>query len=131
MAEELGQAAAPATYEYAAIRADRDLESLYRDTYVNFGWTVEGYGQALPSTGTVNLKLKRPRHLKNRPEVVQLQRKAEQALAEIAALEKSKTTSAFATSVGSASSAAPSWRGRCSRSRRDAGACRSPWEGSA
>jgi hypothetical protein len=43
---------------------------------------VEGYGQALPSTGAVNLKLKRPRHLKNRPEVVQLQRKAEQALAE-------------------------------------------------
>jgi DNA-binding CsgD family transcriptional regulator len=46
---------------------------------------VEGYGQALPSTGAVNLKLKRPRHLKNRPEVVQLQRKAEQVLAEIAA----------------------------------------------
>jgi hypothetical protein len=82
MAEERGPAAAPATYEYATIRAERDLESLYRDTYVSFGWTVEGYGQALPSTGAVNLKLKRPRHLKNRPEVVQLQRKAEQALAE-------------------------------------------------
>jgi DNA-binding CsgD family transcriptional regulator len=85
MAEERDPAAAPATYEYATIRAERDLESLYRDTYVSFGWTVEGYGQALPSTGAVNLKLKRPRHLKNRPEVVQLQRKAEQVLAEIAA----------------------------------------------
>lgn len=91
--------ASTVTYEYATIRAERDLESLYRDTYASFGWTVDGYGTALPSTGTVTLKLKRPRRIKNRPPVVELQRKAEQALAEIAALEKSKGTSAFATAM--------------------------------
>lgn len=92
-------AAAPVTYEYTAIRAERDLESLYRDTYASFGWSIEGYGPALPNTGYVNLKLKRPRHLKNRPQVVELQRKAEHALTEIARLEKTKTTSAFASSM--------------------------------
>lgn len=89
----------PVTYEYATVRAERDLESLYRDTYRGFGWSVEGYGAALPSTTSVSLKLKRPRHIKNRPQVVEMQRKAEHALTEIAALEKSKGTAAFATSM--------------------------------
>ncbi len=100
MTEALTPAAAtPVTYEYASIRAERDLEPLYRDTYAGFGWSIEGYGPALPSTAFVTLKLKRPRHLRNRPQVVELQRKAEHALAEIARLEKTKTTSAFATSM--------------------------------
>ncbi len=87
------------TYEYTTIRAMRDLESLYQDTYRNFGWIVDGYGSSLPNTGAVILKLKRPRRIKNRPQVVELQRKAERALTEIAALEKSKGTAAFAKSV--------------------------------
>ncbi len=87
------------TYEYATVRAERDLESLYRDTYAGFGWTIEGYGPAVPGAGAVTLKLKRVRHLKNRPQVVALQRKAEGALAEIVRLEKTKTTAAFAVSM--------------------------------
>lgn len=89
----------PATYEYTTVRTVRDLESLYRDTYRNFGWIVDGYGSSLPNANTVALKFKRPRRIKNRPQVVELQRKAERALIEIAALEKSKGTSAFAVSV--------------------------------
>ena len=91
--------AEPVTYEYATVRAERDLESLYRDTYASFGWIVEGYGATVPNVNAVTLKLKRPRRIRNRPQVVELQRKAEHALAEITALEKSKSTSAFVTAL--------------------------------
>lgn len=88
------------TYEYSTVRVDRDFESLYRDTYRSFGWIVEGYGATLPKVNTVTLKIKRPRRIKNRPQVVELQRQAEHALADIVSLEKSKRTAAVGTSLG-------------------------------
>ncbi|MBU4337260.1 MAG: hypothetical protein KJ548_11875 [Actinobacteria bacterium] len=87
-------------YEYTTVRVARDLESLYRDTYSNFGWIVEGYGNLVPSSTAVSLKLKRDRHIKNRPQVVGLQRKAENALREIGTLERAKTSTAIATAIG-------------------------------
>lgn len=98
-AHTAGTAGGSVMYEYTTVRVDRELESLYRDTYANFGWVVEGYGSMLPSASTVLLRLKRPRHIKNRPQVVELQRKAERALAEITGLEHSKGTAAIATSL--------------------------------
>ncbi len=95
----MAEVAAPVTYEYTTVRVERDLESLYRDTYAGFGWVVDGYGSSVPNVNAVVLKLKRPRRIKNRPQVVELQRKAEQALTQITALEKSKDTSAFVTAI--------------------------------
>ena len=87
------------TYEYATVRAERDRESLYQDTYRSLGWTIEGSSLSPANPATVTLKLKRPRRITNRPQVVELQRKAERALSEIASLEKSKSTSALATAL--------------------------------
>jgi F0F1-type ATP synthase assembly protein I len=86
-------------YEYTTIRVERDLEPLYKDAYANFGWIVEGYGPSLPNVSTVTLKLKRDRRIKNRPMVLELQRKCENALRSITSLEKAKTTTAMAWSL--------------------------------
>jgi hypothetical protein len=86
-------------YEYTTIRVDRELEPLYKDAYRNFGWIVEGYGASLPSATAVTLKLKRDRRIKNRPMVLELQRNCENALTAIAHMERSKTTTAMATSL--------------------------------
>lgn len=96
-------------YEYASVRAPRDLESLYQDTYRGFGWTVESTELAdpirpLPLTPaiqptTITLKLKRDRNIRNRQMVQTLQRKAEVSLSTIARLEKSKTSRAIALAV--------------------------------
>lgn len=86
-------------YEYLTVRADRERASLYKDTFANFGWAVEGYGAAMPSTTSVAIKLKRDRRIKNRPLVQELQRKAEAALSTIGSLERSKAATATAASV--------------------------------
>ncbi|MFT4122347.1 MAG: hypothetical protein QM635_00785 [Microbacteriaceae bacterium] len=96
-------------YEYASVRAPRALESLYRDTYRGFGWTVESTELAdpirpLPLTPavqptTITLRLKRDRNIRNRQMVQTLQRKAEGSLSTIARLERSKTTRAIVLAV--------------------------------
>ncbi|MGC4154535.1 MAG: hypothetical protein QM628_15860 [Propionicimonas sp.] len=78
--------------EYLTLQVDRELEPLYKDTYRNFGWTVEGYGAGMPKPATVTIKLKRDRRLPNRQAVLEQQRIAEHALATIAGLEQSKQT---------------------------------------
>lgn len=96
-------------YEYATVRAPRDLESLYRDTYHGFGWIVESAEpahpvRALPLTPAIvpnhlTLKLKRDRDLRNRELVQTLQRKAENSLTTIAGLERSKSIRAVTLAV--------------------------------
>jgi hypothetical protein len=53
----------------------------------------------------VTLELKRDRRIRNRPVVAELQRTAEEALASIERLERSKTATAVAYSVGLAGAA--------------------------
>ncbi|WP_028709043.1 hypothetical protein [Propionicicella superfundia] len=86
-------------YEYLTVQADRQLELLYKDTYRNFGWTVEGYGVGVPNVSTVTLKLKRDRRIPNRTAVLELQRTAEHALATIARLERSTSTAPMAAAI--------------------------------
>ena len=95
-----GSATGSFACEYTTIRVDRDLEPLYKDAYSNFGWIVEGYGPSLPNVTMITLKLKRDRRIKNRPMVLELQRKCENALTSITSLEKAKTTTAMAWSLG-------------------------------
>lgn len=83
-------------YEYATVRVGRDKESLYRDVYASFGWTIEGYLSARGPGNSVTLKMKRDRRIKNRAVVTELQRKAEEALASLENLERSRTTTATA-----------------------------------
>lgn len=86
-------------YEYTTVRATRELEPLYKDAYGNFGWIIEDIGVTVPGANTVALKLKRDRRLKNRPMILELQRKCENALTSIASMERSKSASALATAL--------------------------------
>lgn len=81
-------------YEYTTVRAGRELEGLYKDSYRNFGWIIEGYGTNPTNVRTVTLKFKRDRSIKNRPVVLELQRKCENALTAITQMEHAKGTAA-------------------------------------
>jgi hypothetical protein len=81
-------------YEYATVPVKRSMESMYRDAYQAFGWTLEGHVPVVSPTGAVVLKFKRDRRIKNRPVVSELQRKCEDALTSIENLERSKTSTA-------------------------------------
>ncbi|ADJ48949.1 hypothetical protein AMES_7123 [Amycolatopsis mediterranei S699] len=92
------------SYEYTTIRVERDKERLHREVHESFGWILDG---RVPAGETVTLELKRDRRIRNRPVVAELQRTAEEALASIGRLERSKTAiaSAVAYSVGLAGAA--------------------------
>ena len=76
-------------YEYKELTASGERASFYLDCYQNFGWT--------PDERTGNRKdklvLKRNRKIVNKVELTRLQRHFEACMDEIAALERSKTTS--------------------------------------
>ncbi|MFT4110895.1 hypothetical protein [Propionicimonas sp.] len=86
-------------YEYLTIQVDRELEPLYKDTYRNLGYVIEGYAAGIPNPATVALKLKRDRRINNRAAVLEQQRSAEQALATIASLEHSTQTAPLAAAL--------------------------------
>lgn len=91
-------------YEYLTVQAGRDLEPLYKDTYRSFGWLIETTAASVPiggrpSPGTVTIKLKRNRRMRNRALINELQRKAETALQTIGDLEASSATAALATAL--------------------------------
>lgn len=78
------------TYEYQTVPVDRAKESLYSDVYRGFGWAPDGQ---VPTSrpGAVQLKFKRDRRIAGRSVLAELQRRAENALRSIDALERSKT----------------------------------------
>lgn len=57
-------------------------------------WTGEGVGEAVGKVDSVVMKFKRDRKIRNKSELVRLQRQFEACSAEIISLEKSKVTKA-------------------------------------
>jgi hypothetical protein len=86
-------------YEYLTLQVPRSLEPVYKDSFHNFGWTFEDYSPNLGKVGSTNLKFKRNRRIKNRPVVMELQRKCQTALETIDRLERSRGVSAFVTAM--------------------------------
>jgi len=85
-------------YEYTTVRPSREMEPLYRNAYRAFGWIVVDDDRS-PRGPSVTLQLMRDRHIKNRPMILELQHKAENALAAITRLERSKTTLANGAAI--------------------------------
>lgn len=84
-------------YEYHSVTADSGMESVYTDGYENFGWIRE---DARPARGgTVHMKFKRDRKIRNKAELTRLQRQFEACTAEITALEKSRNSRAMAAAL--------------------------------
>ena len=87
-------------FEYMEVSAKRSMESMYADSYGNFGWEFEGSSLQENTSDSVTMKFKRDRKLRNKAELTRLQRQFE-------ALERSKTTAASiaAFSIGLVGSA--------------------------
>lgn len=94
-------------YEYTTVKVDRDMETLYKDAYGNYGWAVDGYGSSTPGAPGVTLKFKRDRRIENRAMVLELQRKSDAALQSISDMERQKSVvpTVAAVSVGVVGSA--------------------------
>lgn len=88
-------------FEYMEVPAKRSMESLYVDSYRNFGWEYEGTSEQ-ENSNHVTVKFKRDRKIRNKAELSRLQRQFENCAHEIEALERSRTTTATiaAFSVG-------------------------------
>ncbi len=81
-------------YEYKDVTVKRNLESVYADGYTNFGWTLEGTSVPIQSIGSVTMKFKRDRKIRNKAELSRLQRQFDACVAEIENLEFSKVVGA-------------------------------------
>lgn len=77
-----------ATYEYSTVRIECDVESLYRDAYRSFGWTLEDTKDGSPETGIVTIRMRRDPRMKNRSIIVELQRRCEDALEDISRMKR-------------------------------------------
>ncbi len=77
-------------YEYKDITVKHSMDSVYIDGYENFGWVLEGTALSVQKIGSVTLKFKRDRRLRNKAELTRLQRQFDSYMAEIEALELSK-----------------------------------------
>lgn len=80
-------------FEYMEVPAKRSMESLYVDSYRNFGWEYEGSSEQ-ENSDHVTVKFKRNRKIRNKAELSRLQRQFESCTHEIEALERSRTTTA-------------------------------------
>ena len=81
-------------FEYMEVTAKRGMESMYADSYENFGWEFTGSSAPEDQGGSVTMKFKRDRKLRNKAELTRLQRQFESCAREIEALEHSKATAA-------------------------------------
>jgi hypothetical protein len=83
-------------YEYKEVSVNQETEALYSDCYPQFGWELENTCTAFPLVGSVIMKFKRDRKIRNKAELTRLQRQFDSLCKEITALEQSKGLSASA-----------------------------------
>jgi len=81
-------------YEYRDITVSHDMESLYMDSYQNFGWKLDNTSTSFIGFSSVSMKFKRDRKIRNKAELTRLQRQFDACVNEIISMEKSKETSA-------------------------------------
>ena len=80
------------SYDYLNISVEESLCSQYMDGYASFGWKVDENLPMKKENGKVQLHFKRSRNILNKTELTRLQRHYEACMAEISALESSKTS---------------------------------------
>ncbi len=84
-------------YEYKDISVKHEMEPIYADGYPNFGWLLEGTSFGIQNIGSLTMKFKRDRKLRNKAELSRLQRQFDSCVGEIEKLEFSKTVTASIT----------------------------------
>ncbi len=87
-------------YEYKDVTVRYSMEAIYTDGYTNFGWSLESTSVPIQSVGSLVMKFKRDRKIRNKAELSRLQRQFDSCVAEIEALERSKAIGASTAAYG-------------------------------
>lgn len=77
-------------YEYQDVTVKRSMASMYTDSYENFGWELDSTGEQLGKVDSVVMKFKRDRKIRNKAELLRLQRNFDACISEILSLESQK-----------------------------------------
>lgn len=88
-------------YEYKEVTVNEEQVSFFLDCYEHFGWTPDANVPVRNIGRQCTVQLKRDRKIINKTELTRLQRHFEACAAELAALEKSRTTMAVICSLAS------------------------------
>jgi hypothetical protein len=80
-------------YDYKEVKANTSMEPIVADGLHSFGWELDT-AVAPKGLGSVSLRFKRDRKIRNKAELSRLQHQFEIGVAEIEELERSKTRSA-------------------------------------
>lgn len=86
-------------YEYRDVTIEKSQESMYIDAYMNFGWLPDGEARPHVGIGSVTMKFKRDRKIRNKAELTRLQRQFEACALELVSMEKSKESSAISKAL--------------------------------
>lgn len=86
----LGAAAAHTSFEYARTTVASDLVTVACDCYENLGWELTG-SKATTAGGSTVLSFRRSRKVKNKAQLVKIQRTMDDLIDTIAGLEGEKT----------------------------------------
>lgn len=78
------------TYDYKTVKVKRNIETLVCDTYENLGWELTSTSSVESSLFYVNLSFKRNRKIENKIDLLKLQEKADNAIANIEMLQNKK-----------------------------------------
>ncbi|MFV0394607.1 MAG: hypothetical protein ACK5LC_09460 [Coprobacillaceae bacterium] len=77
-------------YEYRNKVVKKKYESIYMDSYENYGWLIDERAASIRKVDHITLKLKRDRKITNKAELSRLQKQFESHVQEIDTLETSK-----------------------------------------
>ncbi len=83
-------------FEYKDVTIKKTMQSIYVDSYSNFGWIFEENNVSVGKPDYIIMKFKRNRKIRNKAELTRLQRQFDAYVAEILRLENSKKTKAAA-----------------------------------
>lgn len=83
-------------FEYKEVTIKKTMQSVYLDSYENFGWIIEENSVPVGKPDCITLKFKRNRKIRNKAEITRLQRQFDAYVVEILKLESSKKTKALA-----------------------------------
>lgn len=87
------------TYDYKTIKVKRSIETLICDTYENLGWELTNTSSVEGSLFHINLSFKRDRKIGNKVELLKLQEKADNVVANIELLQNKKKSAGFVSAL--------------------------------
>lgn len=87
------------SYDYKTVKVKRSIETLVCDTYESLGWELVNTSSVEGSLFYVNLSFKRNRKIENKVELLKLQDKADNVIANIDNMQNKKKNAGFTASL--------------------------------